>query len=120
MQFCFECDCGGTISDFTRGATTDISTDVACSSCHSMHEVTIMSITDGLPSHVVPRAIAASTNTPVDELEPIGRSVDLEAIDALLTDSEMVRVTFAFDDLQVQVEPESIVVLNQHDGTDDR
>lgn len=85
-----------------------------------MHELTTLSVEDDDPSRFVPQAIADITNTPVDELEPIGRTVDLDAIDRLLTHSETASVTFECDDLQVQVDSEAVVVLKLNDVTGDR
>lgn len=111
MEFHFECDCGEEISDFTRGVATEISTQVECGGCNSLHDLIFTSIGDNRPSMVIVRAVAAITNMPVDELDPLSDAVDPDAIDDILTHRDGARVTFDFYGLQIQADSKTIVIL---------
>lgn len=68
---------------------------------------------DEKPSTVIVRGVAALTDARIDELEPIGRVIDAEAMDSILrNDSASIR--FKYDDFEISAESDSVVIERQN------
>lgn len=49
MELSFDCDCGETVTDFTRGEAGEVKgTKLVCSSCEAMYVVTITQLREGI------------------------------------------------------------------------
>lgn len=47
MEFQFDCECGATVSDFTRSGETEADFHMGCESCKALYLVTITQIRKG-------------------------------------------------------------------------
>lgn len=70
---------------------------------------------DQPPSIQVIEALAAVTDMSEFELEPLNRTIDPDALNALLTRNRGdVEVSFQYDDYQVRVTPNEVRILDPH------
>lgn len=116
MEFRFECRCGEQIADFTRSTASAVSTQTGCDGCGSTYDLTITQIANERPSFAVVRAIAAFTNTPVEQVDPLADTVDPEALDTVLSEGEEARVSFAHCGVQVELTGTRVVLAEPAAG----
>lgn len=111
MEFSFECNCGEKISDFTRGVTSDVSTQIGCSGCDSRYGLTITPVASESPSYEILRVVAAISNTRMEELPTLAYSIDPDAVDQFLSRTVDGTITFEYCGMQIQVDSDALVLL---------
>lgn len=71
---------------------------------------------------VIAETVSDALNTPVEELPPLSQSIDLEGLEAVVTDDRAhdVTVTFTYAGHRVLVHSDNLVYVrpNQNDDTD--
>jgi hypothetical protein len=73
---------------------------------------------DDCPSYAVVRSVAAATDRTVVDLEPVHRTIDAEALDALFERSARARVSIRYAGCEVTVTRRHVVVRpDDRDGS---
>ena len=62
------------------------------------------------PSSAIIQVVAALSNSPVTELDPLAHSIDPEAVDALLTHKAGPSLTFNYSGFEVTADSQTVVV----------
>lgn len=65
---------------------------------------------DEPPSLVVVRAVAAASNRTMQDLDPLGETIDVEVMDTILQPGGWARVDFEYEGFEVTVDSETVVI----------